>query len=145
MVIIENEYIDRYGIWMDGNEPHAGAVRILTSRPKMDELGIADEIRIKHNLMNYRVKDNMCKTDLWKHLLSAQLEQELVDAGVDPDEFDGFLLKPQSARADSSYAALARGVRPSNDRRRISGGHLANQDELEAKFFLQMKYGEVDT
>ena len=52
MVIIESTYDDRYGIWMDGNEPHAGAVRILTRQPKMDELGIADNTIVMYSTDN---------------------------------------------------------------------------------------------
>lgn len=120
MVEIEEMYADKYGIWIDGNEPHAGTVRILTRGPRMDQLGITEELRAKHQLLDYRGKNKMRKTELWKQLLAAQVEQELINAGYDAEGFDGFMLKPQAAIEDPAYILLGRGVRPNYERRRVT-------------------------
>lgn len=120
MVEIEEEYAGKYAFWLDGNETHAGVIRTLTMRPQMDRLGIAEQLRVKHDLSDYRVRKRMSKAELWKHLLAAQVEQELTNAGVMPENFDGFLLKPQIGIPDSSKALLVQGVTPTLERRRIT-------------------------
>lgn len=120
MVEIEEEYAGRYGLWMDGNETNASVVQALTMQPQMDELGISEELRAKHQLLNYRARKKMGKAKLWCSLLAAQVEQELINVGEAPEEFDGFLLKPQSAIPNSPNNLLVKGVTPTNDRRRIT-------------------------
>ena len=76
--------------------------------------------------------------------LAEQVRQDLKDEAVwgKPDYPEELSKKIKEVEVtisalESCLAAINSG--------RLSGGHLANQDELEAKFFLQMKYGEVDT
>ena len=125
MVEIEQNYGDRFGIFMDGNEPPANAVNRLTLRPRMDQLGISENLRRKHQLVDNKAKRRSGKAELWRHLLAAQLEQELMNSGSAIEEFDGFLLKPQSATPNSSYPLLFKGVTPTLDRRRITYAQTA--------------------
>jgi hypothetical protein len=118
MVEIEENYKDRFGVFMDGNEPPANAVEYLTMRPGMDKLGMSENLRRKHQLIDYKIKRRLGKIELWRRLLAAQLEQELINSGSIIEEFDGFLLKPQSATPNSSYPLLFKGVTPTMDRRR---------------------------
>jgi hypothetical protein len=120
MVEIEVGSGSRFGLWLDGNEPPANAVYNLTLQPRMDQLGISENLRGKHRLSDYKTKREMKKPELWKHLLSAQIEQELIDSGASLEEFDGFLLKPQLAIQSSPNALLVRGVNPTLDKRRIT-------------------------
>jgi hypothetical protein len=86
----------------------------------MDMLGISEDLRRIHRLSDYKTKRGMSKPELWKRLLTAQIQQELIDSGASLEEFDGFLLKPQSATPSPPNELLVGGVTPTLERRRIT-------------------------
>lgn len=120
MVEIEEAYAGKRGIWVDGNEPPASAVLSLTMQPGMDELGISERPRIRCRLNDYKAKLRMNKKELWTRLLSAQLEQEILNTGVYPEQFDGFLLKPQGATGKLGTTFIVDGVDPTHQKKRIT-------------------------
>jgi hypothetical protein len=124
MVVIEEKRIDNYAIWMDGNEPSDFTARWLTASTRMNRYGIAEGLRLRWNLADYRDRKNMNKMQLWSSLLAAYMEQRLVDAGVDLDETDGFLLKPHDVPETRADSCLATGPRSSHQRKRATYGQI---------------------
>jgi hypothetical protein len=124
MVVIEEKRADTYGIWMDGNEPRDFAVKSLTTCCQMDQYGIAEDLRIRWNLQRCKDRENMNKTQLWTSLLASYMEQRLMDAGVDLAVADGFLLKPHDVPEVRADTCVAKGPRPSHQRKRSTYGQI---------------------
>jgi len=118
MVVIQENRADSYGIWMDGNEPTAHTVKSLAMCPQMDGLEIAKDLRTKWDIAKYHRRARMNKVQLWTSLVSAYVEQQLMDAGIDLEDVDGFLLKPHVLPEIRAGTRLAKGPVPRSDRKR---------------------------
>jgi hypothetical protein len=94
MVEIEEHQAGQYALWTDGNEPSAHTVRTLTTAWRLEELGIASELWHKHQLVGYAARREMGKDVLWRHLLGAEIEQQLLNAGSSAEHVEAFWLKP---------------------------------------------------
>jgi hypothetical protein len=116
MVILEQGLAGKYALWLDGSEPAAYVVRHLTMRPQLDELQIPEELRRKYELLDYRSRLKMSKGELWRHLLPAYIENELLCRETQPEEIKAFVLKPPGISAAKSI--LTAGPRSALERKR---------------------------
>jgi hypothetical protein len=114
MVEIEEHCHRIYGLWIDGNRPSGNLVQAMMLSTDLKKRGITADLQQKHQLNDYKTKLKMNTNKRWEHLLSAQLECEILALNANPDNFTEFLIEPKYAKENNKFPFLVKGITPSD-------------------------------